>query len=139
MTKFVVCQGHSPFPIISRLCFSHENEREREKRSSVENFVRWKKKTEIDDSLVIRTCGRFRIYLRRIFFFFFFSLLRCSLQRKRRERHWCNQIDSSAPFAMASTFFSSLPFVTHLHRKWIECVCVSSIVIEIHCILEEMT
>jgi len=123
---------------LSFVFFSWERERERKDHQS-RILCDEKKKTEIDDSLVIRTCGRFRIYLRRIFFFFFFSLLRCSLQRERRERHWCNQIDSSAPFAMASTFFSSLPFVTHLHRKWIECVCVSRIVIEIHCILEEMT
>jgi len=107
-----------------------------ENRSSDENSL-WRRRIwKKSDCLVIRTCGRFRLYLRRIFFLLlFFSTMFVT----RRERHCYNHIDWSTPFAMAGAFFS---LFFRLSRTCIgngSSVCVGAIVIEIHCLLKMVT
>ncbi len=82
--------GTFSFPIISRLYVLmrwRAGER-KDHQSRIECDE--EKDREIDDCLVIRTCGRFRIYLRRIFFssFLFVSSMFVTRRRKkRRKRH----------------------------------------------------
>jgi len=51
------------------------------------------------------------LFFLRFSFFGMFAFDSVSVTRRnKRERHWCNQIDSSTPLAMASAFFSCLFF-----------------------------